>query len=114
MGSGDSDRAVILHILIGDQFLPVRVRLISGGAVLLLEMEIIGKLNITVGYGKREFHIGHGEWKAMTRKKKNRWVPPPCSNSDWVRKIGRIFRENQKSRFRSLGDARGSRRYFGN
>ena len=59
-----------MAICIEYQFLHVRVRLISGGDDLLLGIRIIGQLIITVGFGKREFHIGHGEWQVVTRNEK--------------------------------------------
>ena len=52
------------------------VRLISGGADLLVGVGIIGKLDITVGFGKRKFHIGMGEWRVATRNRANRCVIP--------------------------------------
>ena len=58
----------------GRQFLPVRVRLVSGCDEVLLRMKTIGELNITVGFGEREFHIGKGEWEFKTRNEKNHWV----------------------------------------
>ena len=66
---GGPDFSVALHIYVATQFLPATVRLISGGAELLLGVRIIEKLDITVGFGKRKFQIGQGEWQAMTRNK---------------------------------------------
>ena len=60
----------------GNNFRPYAYGLSVGGDGLLLRMGIIGKLNTTVGFGKREFYIGQGESQAMTRNKKNQWVSP--------------------------------------
>ena len=59
----DSDRAIILQILVGGQLRAVRVRLIGDRAGLLLRMNIIGELRIAVDFGKRNVHIWKGEWK---------------------------------------------------
>ena len=68
--------------------------MVSGGAELLLGMGIIGKLDITVGFGERKVQIGQGEWRAVTRNKKNRWVsPPPTARGR--EKTGRIFPGNE-------------------
>ena len=94
------------------QLLPVRARLISGGAELLLAMQITGELNITVGFGKREFHIGQGEWEVVTRNEANRWVFPMSQPRAGAQNWGNMPARS-KSRFQCLGDARGFRRYFG-
>ena len=49
----------------------------GGETELLLGMGITGTLNFIAGFGKSEFHIGQGWWKAATRNKKNPWVSPP-------------------------------------
>ena len=55
---------------------PVTVRSISGGAELLLRIDITGEMDIAVDFGNRSFHTGKGEWDVMTRNKKNRCVFP--------------------------------------
>ena len=57
--------------------LPVRGRLIGGVAGLLSGLEIVGELNNTVGFGKRDFHIGQCEWRWANYNRNNRWVFPP-------------------------------------
>ena len=60
----------------GETIHPLAVRLISGGAGFLLGMLIVGELDITVGFRKRELHIGQGVWEAVTHNGKNRWAFP--------------------------------------
>ena len=62
--------------LVWKQFLPVTVRLISGGSELLLRLGVRVKLDIAVCSGKRKSHIGQCEWGMVTRNKKNRSVLP--------------------------------------
>ena len=59
-GSICSERAIILPICVGNQFRPVRARLIGGDAEIPLRMGIIEKRYITVDFGMRDFHIWEG------------------------------------------------------
>ena len=86
-----SDRSIILPILVGYRFRPVRVRLIGGEAGLLVWVDIIEKLRIAVDFGPRNFHIGEAEWKVATRNGGNRCVLPLTPNCATLCKIGRIF-----------------------
>ena len=67
---------MIIPIWVGNKFTPVRIRLIGGDAELLLAVGIIGRLSLSGGRGKRNFHSGQGEWPEMARNSENRWVSP--------------------------------------
>ena len=86
---------------------------LSVGNGLLSGMWIIGKLNITVGFGKREFHTAHVEWKLITRNAKNRWVFPTRQLRAGTPNWENISRKSKIAILGSLGGARGFRRYFG-
>ena len=90
-GSRDSEIAVVLPICVGEQFLPVSVRLVSSDAELLLWFWVIGKLDATVGFGRRKFHIAHAEWHMETRNKKNRCVFPLPPTSRGYAKLEEYF-----------------------
>ena len=75
-GSGDSGVTLFYQFGTKGNFLPASGRLVIGDDELLLRMWIFGEMDITVGFGKREFHIGKGEWHVMIRNKKNHWVSP--------------------------------------
>ena len=68
-GSADSEHSVVLCIWGRGKFLPSMGRLISGYTELHLRMGIIGELDITVGFFKRDFHIGQGDCHAVTLNK---------------------------------------------
>ena len=71
--SGDCDRSIISDISeIGLRH--VRVRLVGGDAELLVGVDIIQKLRMAVYFGKRNFQIWKGEWRAMGRNGGIRWV----------------------------------------
>ena len=86
--SRDSDRAVILPIWIERKYPPVRLPLIRWVGELLLGVEIAGGLDITVGFGKREFHTAQGEWQVLTHSKKSNWVCPLSPTSRGCANLG--------------------------
>ena len=58
-------------------------------------MSIIEKLPFAVNLWKRNFYIGQGEWRPMTRNGRDRCVlPPPPPAARGYAEIGRIFRES--------------------
>ena len=67
----DSLRAEIIHIWAAGGFAHSEVRVIGGGAELLIGMEVVNKLSLTAYFGKRYVHVGQGEWLVTVRNGKN-------------------------------------------
>ena len=72
------------------------VRLIGWRAELLLGVEIVGVFDITVGFEKREFHIGQGAWQVMAHYEKHRWVFPMTPTARGRAKLEEYFSKIKK------------------
>ena len=56
-------------------------------------MDVIRKLELTVGFGGNRFQVGQGEWEAMTFNDKHRWVFPLAPNACAYTKSEQYFRK---------------------
>ena len=84
-------RATIAPIWVGGEFIPAKGRLIGGGSALLLGMELVRKLSLTVGFGKRYFHVAQGEWHVAVRNCECRWVYPLAPTARGCAKLAAYF-----------------------
>ena len=87
--------ATAIHIWAATDLKPAKVSSITGDVELLLGLDSVGGVDSEVDFGRRNFQVVQGAWRAIARNNKNRRVSLLVATSRGRTKLEGISRKGK-------------------